>query len=463
MPILSVEQASALGPGGRARARALRPLPRLAVTAAAVIFGLRFFSLIWNYSVNVLFWDQWDLLGPFFHHSPGFRELFFEQWGPHREGLGLIADKFLYPLTNWDVRAESLMIGGCIFAAMLLALLLKHKLFGPLAYSDVVIPAIFLTLMQYESLIVTPNPAYCGFPLLMIMLYCLALLQRNRLLKYSLVLLLNVFLIYTGFGIFMGVITICVFALECFWSLRHLTPAPLAQPVTGLLVAGVSLGSFFVHYRFWPAVDCFAVTPRYVSLYPAFMAVMFGSFVGPHTHSSLARLLGAVFLLGVALILGTHLMGLLKRDRPPDANLVGAVLVAYGLLFSANTAVGRVCLGMQQATASRYMTLLIPAFLATYFYLLSCSWRHMRTVVTGLFVILMVSRGFKKTQGEISLFPNGKRAWAACYVRTEDIEYCDGFAKFKIHPYPDEANGLKEKLDYLKKHRLNLFSESGAR
>jgi hypothetical protein len=423
--------------------------PSLVVAAVTAVLGLRFFLFIRHYSVNVLFLDQWGFLTPFFHGSPGIRELFFEQWGPHREGVGLIADKLLYPVTRWSVPAESYMIGACIFAAMLLALLLKRKLLGPLLYSDAVIPMVFLSLMQYETLVVTPNPAYGGFPLLMIMLYCLALLQRRTLLRYGLVLFLNFLLVYTGFGVFMGAVTVGVFALECYRVLRRMAPGPIMLPLAGLLIAGLSLGSFFIHYTFWPAVNCFAITPHYVSLYPDFMARMF-------SHFTTRGRVGTVLFPGMLIILAIEILRLIRRDEASERALIGAVLLSYAMLFSLNTAIGRVCLGVDAAYAPRYMTLMIPSFLAAYFYLVSRRWRGKRWLVLSLFALLLLPETLRMGQGA-NRIAEGKRRWAACYVRTENIGYCDRAANFKIYPNPSQVK-LKQKLDYLKQHRLNLFS-----
>src|SRR5436190_22191145 len=123
----------------------------LALFAAVVLLGRRFFIFIYKYSVNVFFWDQWDYLTPFFRGNPRLIQLFLRRHGPHREGVGLIAGKFLYPLTHWNARTDSFLIGICIFCAMLLALALKRRISKPLAWSDLAIPAIFLTLAQYDG------------------------------------------------------------------------------------------------------------------------------------------------------------------------------------------------------------------------------------------------------------------------------------------------------------------------
>jgi hypothetical protein len=439
--------------------RRLRPGPALAIAAVIAALGTRFFLIIWKYSINVFFYDQWEYLSPFFHHEPGFAELFFLQHGPHREGIGLFADKFLYPLSHWNARVDSFIIGGTIFAAMLLALRLRYRLFGALSYSDLAIPVIFLSLAQYEMLVGASNPACSGLPLVMMMLYCFALLGRNRLLRYSSILALNFLLIYTGYGLFMGAVTIGVFLLECYWSWRRMTSAPFLQPLIGLLVAVASLASFFVYYTFSPGVDCFEIPHRHLLQYPQFTALMFAEFVVPRPlHVSLGMtILGVAILSLVVAVLGWHLLRLLK-DARPGAALVGAVLLSYSLLFSAVAPIGRLCLGLSAAFASRYVTLLIPAFLAVYFYLLSQSWHGKRNLVLALWVLLLLPAAVRKPWEDIRWYSNGKRDWANCYLRTENIHYCDQSANFSVHPNPEQI-GLKEELDYLKQHRLNLFYE----
>ena len=143
------------------------------------------------------------------------------------------------------------------------------------------------------------------------------------------------------------------------------------------------------------------------------------------------------------------------RNTGHKRELIGAVLLSYSLLFSANAAIGRLCLGLEMAFSSRYVTLLIPAFLAIYFFLLSKSWRGQRSLVLGLWVLLLLPGAVRKPW-EVQWYSTGKRNWANCYVRTENIHYCDQSANFAVHNSFEEI-GLQEKLDYLKQHQLNLF------
>jgi hypothetical protein len=387
-------------------------------------------------------------------------ELFLVQHGPIREGVGILADKYLYALTDWNVRAEAFMIGGCLFGAMLLALLLKKRLFGRLSYSDAVIPFLFLSLAQWEGLTVTPNPAYSAFPLAMMMLYCLALLQPNPILKYSLVLILNFFLIYTGFGLFMGIVTIGVFALEGYWRLRRFTSIPASLPVVALLIAGASLGSFFLGYTFTTSVDCFDAPRPALIAYLRFMGLMLANFPGLK-NLLLATGLGAVILLSAVVALGVQMRSLAARDHSAEVSLTRAVLLSFGVLYLASTAFGRICLGPHAALTSRYMTLLIPVFLAFYFFLLSMPSGRLKSIALGVFAVALIPNALT-VPPDAHGFAAGKRAWTACYLQTENIKNCDQSTGFVIHPFP-EHNALRQKLDYLKQHRLSFFADAPAK
>jgi hypothetical protein len=428
--------------------RLKRVLPALTVTAVALILTIRLFTFISDYSVNVLYQDQWDYLDPLFQGHAGLVRLFLFQHGPHREGLGLIADSFLYPLTNWNARAESFLAGLCVLAAMLLALLLKYRLFGRLSYGDVAIPLIFLTPAQHETFLGAANAAYSAIPLLLTMLYCLSLQIGRYWLRYVVCLALNFLLIFTGFGIFMGVVTIGVFALECYWRWRGMSLA-------ALIAACASLGSFFIGYRPDPAVDCFVFPYHDLLAYPRFTALMAARFAGLMTPVRLAEAVGALAMLGAAAVVSILAWRIVKARRFGNRQLVAAVLLAFSILFSVNAAVGRVCLGLPGAAwPPRYVTLLIPGVLAFYLCLQSLDRSGIRRTLIGAFLLLLIP-GYVIVDPIAGWYAQGKRAWADCYLATESVSSCNKV--FAIHPRPEETR-LKEKLDYLKEHRLNLYS-----
>jgi hypothetical protein len=434
--------------------------PLLVVTFAIIALSFRFFLIVWKYSANVFLWDQWDFLTPFFRGNPGILELFTWQHGPHREGIGLLLDKLLYPATRWNARVDSFTVGACIFVAMIMALLLKRRLFGRFSYSDIAIPLLFLNLNQAEVLLGAPNPAYSGFPLLLIMLYCHALLFHNQILKYILLLLLNFLLIYTGFGLFMGPVTLLVFAVEICRSAREFTASPVLLPLGGLVVASVSLGSFFVHYRFNPAVDCFVFPAHPLWLYPTFMAIMFARFVVAGIGIRLMTTFGTAILLGVVALALFHLSGLVSRKAEKSSHWVSLVLLSYSLLFAFDSAVGRVCLGLASAQASRYVSLMIPAFVAVYFWLASLAPATKRTAGLVAFILCIIP-GSLYASHQVHWFPRTKMLWAECYLHDANIEKCDAVAGFALYPGGAGRQDFKEKLEYLKQHKLSFFADQG--
>jgi hypothetical protein len=436
--------------------RLKRVLPELTVIAVAVILGIRLFTFISDYSVNVLFQDQWDFLTPLFDGNACLARLFLFQHGPHREGLGLIADSVLFPLTDWNSRAESFLAGSCVFAAMLFALLLKYRLFGRLSYADAAIPLIFLTLAQHETFIGAANAAPSAIPLLLVMLYCLALLTPRYRIRYALCLFLNFLLIFTGYGVLMGIVTIGVFAVECYWRWRRVSEIPLGMSLAAMIVASANLGCFFVGYKFQTAVDCFVFPNPDLMAYPRFTALMTARFFGLMTPIRLAEAAGALAVLGAAAMLSVLAWRIVEARRVRDVHRIAAVLLTFTVLFSASASIGRVCLGLPGAAwPPRYATLLIPGVLASYLCLQSLRWTGVRETLTGAFILLLIP-GCLIIDPQASVYPRGKRAWASCYLLTESISSCSKV--FDIYPHPEETR-LKEKLDYLKEHHLNLYAD----
>lgn len=416
--------------------------PAVTIAVTVILLGVRFFTFIWRNSVNVLFFDQWDFLQSFFGRTPGITELFLWQHGPHRQGIGLIADRFLYQFTHWNVRVESLMIGVILFVAMILALWLKVQLFGQLQYADAIIPAIFLTLAQYETMVGTLNPSHGAFPLLLFMLYCGALARR----RFVLLLLLNFLLIFTGFGFFVGPITIAFFARQYLIERR-------VGAAACLLIAAASLASFFIGYRWQPASDCFISPPADLLDYPWFVALMFASW--SRLPLALTTILGSALAVAALAIL-TGLARHLARWNP--AELTVAILLTFGLVFSLNTAAGRACLPMPEtALAQRYITLMIPALLGLYFYTRMLPFRWVSAVAVGTLAAILAAGYIHEPRGA-AMMADAKRAWVACFRSTLNIGYCDRSTRFPVYPDPARTH-LQEKLDFLRRNRLTFFAD----
>lgn len=445
----------------------LRPeqsyLPILLICAASLLQFYRLLSFTLNHAVNILFWDQWDFYAPFFEHASLWR-IFDWQHGPHRQGIGSVFAWILAGLTHWNTRSEALAIVGILSVATLLAVYLKRLLFGSLAFTDVMIPLLFLSRSQYEMLVGASNPSHGPFPLLLTMLICLAWIQPNRPIRYSVVLSVNFLMIFTAFGLFMGLITPPLLAFDCYCAMRTKQKGALIGGIVAFVTALLSLASFFIGYAFVPGVDSFRLPYGNVLAYPWYAGLMFANVFGLKAarHLVIPSVAGIALLVCVVGVLIHHLRLMLRRDGGTESiSRIVTILLGYSLLFGLGTAIGRVQLGGYSADGSRYYPYLAIGILGLYFHLLTLR----RTTIRqwGLTILLFgaVVAGFHMTrldEDTVHRLSNGKSAWRSCYRQTEDIAGCDKAAGFMIYPRP-EATGLKEKLDYLKRNKLNLYAD----
>jgi hypothetical protein len=430
-------------------------LPVIVVFTVFLVDASRLVLAVRRYCVNLIFWDQWDFYTPLFNQA-SLWQIFTWEHSPHREGIGLVLDKFVLQATRWDSRAEALFMVAALFAAGVVALSVKQKLFGGLNYSDVVIPCLFLTFAQIEVLVGEENPSYSAIPELLIALYCLAWMLRKPITRYASVIALNFLLIYTGFGFFMGAVTIGVLLFDLRRTLRSESNSP-GFPAVALLLATGSLASFFYHYRWNPAVSCH-FPDAHLLHYPWFIGLMMSYFLG-FRAVVLASVVGSLLAFAAVAILIWHGMRLWRNREWSPADLMVVILLSFSLLFAANASFGRVCLGMPEAAQfSRYMGLLAPAFLAIYFHLLTRGKSAVRTLLIAVFVIALIPGTLRLPTGySPQVVSDGKQAWKTCILQTGNIYYCDHVTGFPAYPDPKKTQ-LVEKLQFLQKNNLNLYS-----
>jgi hypothetical protein len=429
--------------------------PVIVILTVFLAAAARLVLAVWRYSVNLIFWDQWDFYTPLFNHA-SLWQIFSWEHPPHREGIGLVLDKFVLQASHWDTRAEALFMVAALFAAAVVALSLRPRLFGRFGYSDLVIPCLFLTLAQMEVLVGEENPSYSAFPELLIVLYCLVWMLPKPMARYAAVLLLNFLLIYTGFGLFMGVVTIGVLLLELRRAIRTESKS-CGYSAMALVLAAMSLAGFFYRYRWNPDVTCHFPDPHLLN-YPWFVALMMSYFLGLRAVV-LASVVGSFLALVAVTILVWHGVRLWRNREWSSADVTIVILLGFSLLFAANAALGRTCLGMpESAQFSRYMGLLVPAFLAIYFHLLTWRKNIVRRVLLTVFVIAVIPGTVRMPNGySPQAVHDGKLAWKTCILQTGSIDYCDHATRFPVYPNPRRTN-LLEKLQFLQKNQLNLYS-----
>ena len=445
--------------------------PAIIVLTVMVLLSGRLFRLISRYAVNIFFWDEWDNKSATLFQKTPLWEMFTWQRGWHRLGVGALLEKALDPFFHWNSRSESFILGALVVAAAILALWLKVRLYGRISVWDIAIPAIFFTPAQWETLYMTPIFSQGPLPFLLIIGYCLAWTCETSAVRYSLVLAINFLTIFTGFGVFLGVMTPVLLALD-HWS----CPRSKIGHLFRLLISLASLGYFFVGYVHTRGVDCLPhAQPSSLKGYATFLMLMAADFFAPNGRGSFARVAGSALLIGLLISLSCALHFLLRRRDPSVAHreqttrLVVVTLAALGLATCVTIAYLRLCAGLEVALAPRYTVYIQIGALGLYLHSLRIPQPWIRRSMLSVFVTSVVVACLHADRIGMAHFRDGKQRWKSCYLRTEDIEECNkttGFLIYRLpggYPRVDEKRQsltLQQKLQYLKRTHQNLYLDA---
>jgi hypothetical protein len=151
---------------------------------------------------------------------------------------------------------------------------------------------------------------------------------------------------------------------------------------------------------------------------------------------------------------------LLKATGCEMINQVMVTLTGFTVLFCINAAVGRICLGWDGALASRYIPLMMPGLLGLWIALtqveISRVWKKAAQSVILIVAALGMLNLHPRDWKDMLWYHDGKLAWRTAYLETRNEKKANELSHFQIYP----AEGvITEKMMYLEKNRLNLFSE----
>ncbi len=433
-------------------------LINISAVAALIFIILRWFFLIDKYSVNMLFWDQWDFMGGLFENK-GAWELFSWQHGPHRQGVGFFLTKIVADLSGWNTRVECFMIGTVICLAALTALALKWRLTGNISAFDIAIPLLYLSPLQFELFANTPNVSHGAMPLLLITLFCLCWTIENTMLRYAFCAAINFMTIYTGFGMFLGCITPFLFLSEIILAFKRNDQARKTAAIFFFFISVASMLSFFINYTFNSAVEGFVFPHPEPLIYVKFILINFANFIGLRMSHEILYLAATPIVFFMIWLLVKISIETWRGESDSKATFrqIFIVLASFTLIFTINLAIGRACLGLGAATASRYLPYITLGFFALYLFAVT------RDNVPNKFILTCMACFFFTTfsiGNHYRIYAQwlckGKQKWKQAYMHTENISIADKESGFKVHPNPS-ASRLKEKLAYLKKHQLNLY------
>jgi hypothetical protein len=450
------------------------PWPLIVVSTFYLILSGRLLWTVYRYAVNIFFGDAW---GSEYFVAAGHRSLwsmFRMPFGPHRQGLGALFSYVMGGCSHWNSRTETFAIGAVIVGATGCALLLKKRLYGSITYGDIAVPLLLLSPSQFEMLASYANPSHGPLPLLLAVLYCLAWTLKSKPLRYGLLLAVNFLLIYTGFGLFMGLLTPVLLGLEFYGDLKKGQASSRRWLLLAILVSIVSLCSFFVGYNFEAAKICYgspgnatvAFHARYLFRYLWFMCLMFANFAGRKGLGLVTTTIGGLLLAACIGALAFCFRELLFSSKPASSSeavvqkIVPTALSGFGVIFAFSTAVGRLCLGEPAAAqTARYMPYLALALLGVYFCLISARGSGVRNFSLAALVTmaLVSSISINRTdRGRMAWLAQGKQKWKDCYLVQQDVNRCDTLSNFRLDSNADGR--LQDKLMVLQQKRLNLFA-----
>jgi hypothetical protein len=431
------------------------------VAITLVVFQtVQLFITIDHFAVDVPFWDQWGFYNAFFEPH-GLWEIFSWQHGPHRQGAGFFIIWAVNVLTDWDQRAQAFTIGIVMTAAAAAFLWLKRRLFGSLQWYDAIPVLMILSLKPQEIYFSTPNVSHGALPLLLIILLCIALTINTTFLRCGLATVLYFLSLFTGFAQLVLPILPLLLIIDCLHRLRYGQRKQACITAAALICCLAAIACFYHGYRFASAADCFQFPDERWYLYPIFMAITFSTAVLPIKLVSLPSITFGLFTITVLLCL---LIMVFMKLRPQDEHYhrhqAVFLLVAFSLVYSAATAVGRLCFGLEAATPTRYIPLIIPGFIGAYLFFLNFpNIVNRRTVMLFLFsaTIFCMLNGLPWQRNHIAAHHcNKKKSWVKVFKQTNDIRLADTLSGSSVHPYPEHTK-LARKLEVLRQNKYSLF------
>jgi len=429
------------------------------IAVAYLILSARFFYFIYKFTANILFWDQWEMVDKILHWN--LISLLFYQHNEHRIGVGLIITKILESSSKWDNRVESITIGLIIFLASLFALLLKKKLTKNLEATDVIIPFLFLSLYQWESIIWGFQIAFV-LPLLFL-LTSLYLFTLKDYLWRNFLLLVFVFLsTYSSFhGIFLGGVVGLFFLLHLTFE-KNLV-RKIVKITFSLTSIAISL-SYFINYAKAPFLGKKVFDFIEFSKYIILEINSFIGFIPAKTYANNLKLFATSILLLiiplVALISFAALTRFAFKSKAIYKYFPVFSLYIFSALFAIATAYGRLGLGVVGAASSRYTTYMAPLYFGMYLTFILVLPNRLKSVVVPFLVLLFVffaSQNNYINYAKAAERRDGLNRWKTCYLQKQDVLICNKESNYLVFPKAG-SELLKKPLEELKRDQINLYN-----
>ncbi len=447
-------------------------LARWAIGLTFLVLAANWIFAVGLYQANVLFWDQWSFFTPILEGS-GWWGIFDRQHGPHRQGLAFLLTSWIMGACSWDERVDSAWICCVLFLAAALALLLKRRLAGPLRAADAWIVAAILALGQFETVITTPNASHSVFPFMLTLVLAHIWLSKSPAVRYLLSALCTAILMFTGFGLFAAGVSTLLTGFVAAGELRAGRKGAALHAGAALALSLASGALFLRGYVFDPAAPGFRFpwTPLYE--YGQFLLLMLAAPAGWEGASMLHYAAGLVCLAALLAVL-FHAARLFLRNPALDSPASVTLLLGLSsLLYCADTAVGRVQLGVAEGLTSRYITLVTSGYLCWYLWAARSrsAWRYASYCFLWALVAWpyapLLGRPRPEWMGSLGL-TDSRLAWvrsiaerklsfAMLYRQDGDPTQAAKSEGSLVFPEEEKAY-LDARVDFLRQRHLSLFA-----
>lgn len=307
-------------------------------------------GLVAHYSVNVPFWDQWELvplLQKYQHGTLGIGDL-FAQHNEHRLFFPRIIMIALAQLTHWDVRAEmlvSLLLAGLGFA--LIIGLLQRTIARPglrLLAAGLLTLLVFSPIQQENWLWGWQVQWYLNTFGLLLAVWALTTWQRPVWLRVVVAALGATIATYSlASGMFVWIV-----CLPMFFIVKELRRWSALWIAAGALC----IGAYYAHFsdpNTHPSIGFFVHHP---TLFVHYWLIYIGHPLAAQIW--LAPFAGLLVIAGV--LVGVLYMGRLGREKWL-LMLPWFVLAGYAFFADLSTTYSRLEYGVSQAYSNRYVTL----------------------------------------------------------------------------------------------------------
>ncbi len=327
-------------------------LSRIAVMLSASLTLVALFYSLCN-SYNIPFWDEWAICKPFTLEEPVSARWLWESQNEHRMPLPKMLNLCLAALTRWNICMEALIATALFCASILFHAKTLSKLGGGrLGMGLLAVPLLVATLGQAENLvwgIQTSWAAVAFFTSIVVYNFD----AENFSFRTSLKVLapLAVVCLSSAHGLMLAM-TVSAASLAA-----ALIKRPRAPAFFTFAAAAAMIPLYFMDYRApggggSDIVFCLGNVDECAIYMMAFIGSPFSG-----GDPGLASVFGAVF----AVLLGVLPAGYVLLPRKPGAAtlLSRTILLPYSLILAAAVTFGRIHLGIEGATSSRYLTIAV--------------------------------------------------------------------------------------------------------